>query len=113
MSLNGLKRDSSRFVFSAADIDFVIAKAKPKAIRAAASSIATTLSKVSVTEPLALYCLITMIVAAGAVAAAIAPRMIEKLMSFPVIIKAAATRNTATKASIKAMTIGVMPTFLK
>ena len=46
-----------------------------KAINATASSKATTGIKVSTTGPLARYCLITINVAAGAVAQAIAPRV--------------------------------------
>ena len=45
-------------------------------IKAAASSKATTGNKVLTKGPLALYCLTTIKVAAGAVAAAIAPRVI-------------------------------------
>ena len=49
-------------------------------ISAVASSIATTESKVSLTGPFALYCLITIIVAAGAVAAAIEPKTSENVV---------------------------------
>ena len=92
---------------------FAIVVAKPKAIRATASSIATTHKSVSVRGPLAPYCFIPIIVAAGAVAAAIAPNTIEKAGSKPKIIRRTATRITAQRASNIAIIIGLIPTFLK
>ena len=55
--------------------DLEIENKTEKAIKATASSKATTGIRVSTTGPLALYCLITISVAAGAVAHAIAPRV--------------------------------------
>ena len=62
-----------RFVASAIDLE--IEKRTEKAIKAIASSNATTGIKVSTTGPWARYCLITIKVAAGAVAQAIAPNV--------------------------------------
>ena len=92
---------------------FTAAKAKPKAIRAAASSRATTLRSVSVTGPLALYWRTTMMVAAGAVAEAMAPSSRASSRSKPKSASAAVTRMAAAKASITAMTMGVSPTFFR
>src|SRR5699024_9803544 len=91
----------------------VIAAAKPNNIKAIASSIATTLKRVSVTGPFALYCLITITVAAGAVAAAIAPNIIAIERSKPASTKAIWTNNTANVASKRAITIGDQHTLLK
>ena len=55
--------------------DLEIENKTEKAIKATASSNATTGIRVSTTGPLALYCLITRRVAAGAVAHAIAPKV--------------------------------------
>ena len=82
-------------------------------ISAVASSIATTDSRVDVTGPFALYWLITMIVAAGAVAAAIDPSTRENATSCPVTISTATTTTTANKDSSEAMISGAAPTFLK
>ena len=65
-----------------------IETAKPNATSATASSIATTAISVSVTGPFAPYCLITIMVAAGAVAAAIAPRTMENATSKPAAMSA-------------------------
>ena len=89
------------------------ATAMPNAMSAVASSMATTLSSVSVTGPLALYCLMTIMVAAGAVAAAIAPNTNENGSVCPLRTSPSVTNKTATKLSNMAMTIGVMPTRLK
>ncbi|HCX62702.1 MAG TPA: hypothetical protein DHU59_09725 [Clostridiales bacterium] len=94
-------------------IDLANATDKPKHIKAIASSIATTGNKVFVTGPFALYCLTTINVAAGAVAAAIAPNTNEKDTSFPVNIKTKSTTNTAHTASAKAITMGAFPTIFK
>ena len=66
-----------------------------------ASSSATTGSRISVTGPLALYWLTTISVAAGAVAVAMAPRVMQTEMgSFSGIRKctATSTRSTSTVA---------------
>ena len=89
------------------------ATAMPNAMSAVASSMATTLSSVSVTGPLALYCLMTIMVAAGAVAAAIAPNTNENGSVCPLRTSPSVTNKTATKLSNMAMTMGVMPTRLK
>jgi hypothetical protein len=94
-------------------IDFTIEVAKPKAISAVASSIATTLISMDVIGPFALYCLTTMIVCAGAVAAEIALRSIDNGSENPRSIHVTRTNATAPKLSKHAMTIGAAPTFLK
>ena len=55
-----------------------IPKDTEKRIRPTASSIATTINKSFVNGPSALYCLTTISVAAGAVAAAMAPRVMAE-----------------------------------
>ena len=82
-------------------------------ISAVASSIATTERSVSVSLPFALYCLITIIVAAGAVAAAIEPSTSENVIPKPAARSARTTNTTAKNDSRHAMTIGVAPTRLK
>ena len=62
-----------RFVALAKDLE--IENKTENAIKATASSKATTGIRVSTTGPFALYCLITIKVAAGAVAHAIAPKV--------------------------------------
>jgi len=94
-------------------MDFTIVAAKPNAINAVASSSATTLISMEVIGPLALYCLITIMVCAGAVAAAIAPRRIESGAGKPNKTQATITTATAPKLSRQAMTNGAAPTFLK
>ena len=89
------------------------ATAIPKSISAAASSRATTDKSVSVTGPFALYWRITIMVAAGAVAAAIELKTIENDSSLPIATSTAHTATTAPRASSAAMTIGAAPTFLK
>ena len=74
---------------------------------------ATTDRSDSVTGPLARYCLMTMMVAAGAVAAAIAPRTREKATLCPEMIRPRTTNSTANSDSRQAMTIGAAPTRLK
>ena len=85
----------------------------PNAIKATASSIATTGSKVSVTGPFALYCFTTIMVAAGAVAEAIAPRTSENFISHPAKIRARSTNKTAPKPSQNAIITGDLPIFLR
>src|SRR5690606_7168426 len=86
-------------------IELTIAITNPKAINATASSNATTLSNVLVTGPFALYCFITITVAAGAVAAAIAPNSIDVFGSKPNRINTTVTNIVANNASNKAITI--------
>ena len=85
----------------------------PKNISAVASSIATTLNSVSVIGPLALYWRMTIIVAAGAVAAAMEPSTIENGRSKPAMMSPTITKTTASSDSNTAITIGVAPTRLK
>ena len=92
---------------------FAMVTAKPNAISATASSSATTESSVSVTGPLALYCLMTMMVAAGAVADAIAPSTSEKGRSWPLMTSPSTTISTAPRPSVMAITTGVKPMRLK
>ena len=76
ISITGLASISYRFItpFPVSIVLAILNKTENK-IKATASSRATTGSKVSVTGPLALYCLITNNVAAGAVAQLIAARV--------------------------------------
>ena len=76
ISITGLASISYRFItpFPVSIVLAILNKTENK-IKATASSRATTGSKVSVTGPLALYCLITSNVAAGAVAQLIAARV--------------------------------------
>ena len=92
---------------------WAIATQMPNRISAVASSSATTESRVSVTGPLALYWRMTMIVAAGAVAAAMEASTSENGSSCPAISNPASTNSTANSDSNTAMTIGVAPTRLK
>lgn len=72
----------------------------PKIIIPTASSKATTGISISTRSPLALYCFITIRVAAGAVAQAIEPRTIEKPTdSFKIKISPRLTTKNAPKAS--------------
>ena len=89
------------------------ATASENRIRAVASSMATTDSSVSVTGPFARYCLMTMMVAAGAVAAAIAPSTSENGSGCLAISRPSTTNTTANSDSRHAMTIGATPTRLK
>ena len=93
--------------------ELTTAIAMPKAISATASSKATTLSSVLVTGPSALYCFTTMIVAAGAVADAMAPKSKDTLASKPKRTKTPVTNTDASRASNSAMTIGVIPAFFR
>ena len=84
-----------------------------KAISAAASSIATTGSRILVTGPCALYCRTTISVAAGAVAAAIAPSIMARGASKPAASSAPVTTSTAINASSSIIIMGAAPTFLR
>ena len=112
-SQNGSRIDSATLPPPAPEIACAIVTEKPKATSATASSMATTLISVSVTGPRALYCLMTRIVAAGAVAAAMAPSTSANSTSNPNATSAPCTRKTATIASKIAITTGVKPTRLK
>ena len=90
-----------------------IVLAKPKPISATASSRATTLKRSDVKGPFALYWFITIIVWAGAVAAAIAPSKIDSLKSTLHIINVTVRSITAPMASKIATIMGALPTFLK
>ena len=72
---NGQTNKSKTLGFAPFAIAFEIENKIEKAINATASSKATTGSNVLTTGPSALYCLITIKVAAGAVAHAIAPKV--------------------------------------
>ncbi len=113
ISPTGFATDRSSDVSPGCCIMFTIAMANPKAIRATASSSATTLSSVSVTGPFALYCLTTIIVAAGAVADAIAPRSIAISILNPVSISTRTTTAVAASPSMTAIIIGIVPTFFR
>ena len=112
ISITGERRASPKVISPPARA-LAMATQIPKYIRAVASSIATTESKVSVIGPLALYCLITMMVAAGAVAAAIAPSTKENESSKPAATRPMTTAITANSDSKIAITMGVAPTRLK
>ena len=73
-------------------------KERAKATRPTASSRATTGSKMSVSFPFALYCFTTIRVAAGAVAVAIAPRVIAagRLRVLPPVISTTMTKTMST-----------------
>ena len=97
----------------------------PKKIKAVASSTATVATSVFVISPLARYCLITISVAAGAVAAPMAPRAKQyvnisryDLFKYLTIIgeKHIVTpvmTTTAKKLSPNAKAIGLAPTLLR
>ena len=98
---------------------WAIPKETAKATSPIASSRATTGNSTSVTFPLALYCFTTIMVAAGAVAEAMAPKVkAAEIGSFSGMIKckpinAASTRRTAIKDSNRAITTDCFPTFFK
>ena len=97
-----------------ASMDFAMPKETAKSTSPTASSSATTGRSVFVTGPRALYCLTTIRVAAGAVADAIAPRIIAastgKLFG---IIKYSATRAiSTTTVVITACKIPIIVAFL-
>ena len=112
ISLTGASRDAPReapLLVTA----WATATARENRISAVASSMATTDNRDSVTGPLARYCLMTMMVAAGAVAAAMAPRTREKGRLWPEISRPQTTNSTANSDSMQAMTMGAAPTRLK
>ena len=80
------------------DIPCASARDTAKTIRPTASSIATTGSSVRVTGPFALYWRTTISVAAGAVAAAIAPSVSASGTSKPRAQSVMSTRPTAVSA---------------
>ena len=94
-------------------IDCAAAMQTENRTSAIASSSATTESSVFVTGPLALYWLMTIMVDAGAVAAAIDPRTRENGTEYPVRIIIPATNTTANKDSRQAMMTGAVPTCRK
>lgn len=113
ISIRGDKAVAQAELWPGFSMELTVAMAKPNAIMATASSKATTLSMVFVTGPFALYCFTTIIVAAGAVAAAMAPKRSEIFVSKPQIIKTPDTKTEAKRASNKAITMGVAPAFFK
>ena len=112
--MNGLKTDASRDNSPCVcTIVLAIADAKPNKISAIASSKATTLNRVSVSGPFALYSLMTIIVEAGSVAAAMAPNIIANAKSTPISSNPAVTISTAPADSNRAIITGPKPTRLK
>ncbi len=93
---------------------FAIAEAIPKIIIQTASSIATTGNNVSTNGPLALYCLTTIKVAAGAVAEPIAPNTILKCTGcLKMKIIPRVTHRVAPIASKKVIKTTPFPIFFK
>ena len=80
-----------------------------KAIRHSASSMATTGSSMLQTGPRALYWRTTISVAAGAVAAAMAPSIRHRGRGKPIAMSATSTSATAHRPSKSVMTIGLEP----
>ena len=113
ISIKGMKNAKTFAVPDIDDMFAAIVKQKPKIIKATASSKATTLIRVSVKGPLALYCFTTSRVAAGAVAAAIEARTRENSRPLPKIIQPIKTKILANKDSKIAITIDFVPKTLK